>query len=298
MIKELLDRILKFYKNDGKVKKMTYYEKSSVELNCDNQTETEPKGIAIFDGFVIYDTRLVGYHGKKESITIPSFVRSIAAQAFAENKIIKEVIIPENVTLIGGLAFANCSNLLHIKVKNRNTIIGEGAFDRTAWYNNQNDGLVYYENNLYSVKGKCKSNVEIEKGTTSISPFAFYNRKELKSITIPESIQVINTGTFMDCTSLKEITFIGKELKYICDMAFQNCEKIEKVYLPRSVKHIGKAFTGCNNLQNILIYDNVEFIDEEAFDKCNTTIHCLANSYVHKFAIQHNINFSIYEPKK
>lgn len=298
MIKELFNKLFMFRKNENKAEiKMTDL-KTSTDFNCDNKTDASHNGISVFDGFMIEGARLIDYYGNKESITIPSFVRSISAQAFAENKIIKEVIIPENVTLIGSLAFANCSNLLHIKVKNNNTIIGEGAFDRTAWYNNQNDGLVYYGNTLYSVKGKCKSNVEIEKGTTSISPFAFYNRKELKSITVPESIQVINTGAFMDCISLKEINFIGKELKYICDMAFQNCEKIDKVYLPKSVKHIGKAFNGCNNLENILIYDNVDFIDEEAFENCNTTIHCLANSYAHKFAIQHNINFSIYEPKK
>lgn len=276
---------------------MTNFEKKSTDFNYDNNIEMTLNGITIFDGFTIEDARLINYNGNKESITIPSFVRSIAAQAFMGNKTIKKVIIPENVILVGSLAFANCSNLSNIKIENKNIIIGEGAFDRTLWYNEQNDGLVYYENILYSVKGEYNSNIEIKNGTTSTSPFAFYNCKELKSVTVPESVQVINTGTFMDCTSLKEINLIGNELKYIYDMAFKNCEKIKKLYLPTSVRHIGKAFMGCCNLKNILIYDNVKFIDEGAFENCNITIYCLENSYAHNFAIQHNINFSIYEPK-
>ena len=302
-MRKIIQKIINFFKNDSKDSNLIEhgiinYENLLRENNISPPSDIKAKSITCFNGFLIHNLdRLTKYSGGEAKVTIPSFVTNISAQAFAGNKSIEEVIIPPSVTLIGSLAFANCSNLLHIEIQNRNAIIGEGAFDGTAWYNSQATGVVYYDSTLYSVKEKYSSIVKIKEGTTSISPFSFYFCKKLKSITVPESTHTINTGAFMDCSSLEEITFIGNGLKYIGDIAFKNCKRIKKVYLPKSLKHIGRAFSGCDELKDILIYDEIEFIDEHAFDNLDITIHCIENSYAHIFAKKNNIKFSIYQPK-
>lgn len=214
-------------------------------VNCDS-AKTE-----ILDGgFKVVDSKLLKYYGHEENVIIPSDVTDIAAQAFAKNTSIKEIIIPENVRMIGGLAFANCYNLLRIEIHNKNIIIGEGAFDRTAWYNQQADNVLYLDNILYSIKGRCPPEIFVKEGIT-----------------------------------------------YISEFAFSEFETLKKVYLPKSLKRIGNAFWGCKNLKQILIYENVEFIAEDAFKNCNLTIYGIKNSYAQSYAKKHNIPFVIYEPK-
>ena len=48
-------------------------------------------------------------------------------EAFAGNKYLETVIVPENVKSIGSLAFAGCKNLRKLKLTNPDTIIEAGA---------------------------------------------------------------------------------------------------------------------------------------------------------------------------
>ncbi len=51
--------------------------------------------------------------------------------------------------------------------------------------------------------------------------------------------------------------------------AFKNCEYIENVEIPNTVKTIGeRAFSGCVNLKEIILPSSVLFIENEAFSNC------------------------------
>ena len=57
----------------------------------------------------------------------------------------------------------------------------------------------------------------------------------------------------------------------VCDGACSNCEYLERVYMPGTLKHIGAhAFHGCEALDNVNIPDSVESIGEFAFGYCPT----------------------------
>ena len=112
------------------------------------------------------------------------------------------VVIPESatyngksypVTSIGELAFADCSGLTSVTIPNSVTSIGYGAFEGTAWYNSQPDGLVYAGKVAYKYKGTMPANtgIVLEEGTLGIAGSAFRYCSGLTSVTIPNSVTSI-----------------------------------------------------------------------------------------------------------
>ena len=124
-------------------------------------------------------------------------------------------------------------------------------------------------------------------------------------MTIPASVEVVSPGAFNSCYSLKSITVdsdnicfessdgilfdrgkkklihfpinsdiidykIPDTVKEICCFAFENCKKLESVYIPDSVCSIGnQAFYGCNKLGKIDYYgEGVSEIGIQAFEGC------------------------------
>ena len=96
-----------------------------------------------------------------------------------------DLTIPESVTFggisypvtsIGDEAFCDCSGLTSVTIGNSVTEIGRRAFDETAWYNNQPDGLVYAGLVAYKYKGTMPSGTSIvlKEGMKGIVGEEFY----------------------------------------------------------------------------------------------------------------------------
>lgn len=142
-------------------------------------------------------------------ITIPNSVTSIGYHAFGNCTNLTSITIPNSVTNIGACAFVSCSNLSTIDIPVSVPIIGGGAFDYTAWHDNQSDGLIYIGGAAYEYKGECPETIIIKDGTLSISTGAFSSSTNLKSITIPASVTVIGNCAFSRCFSLNNIFYKG-----------------------------------------------------------------------------------------
>ena len=101
----------------------------------------------------------------------------------------------------------------------------------------------------------------------SIGARAFEN-SGLTSITIPASVVDIGESTFKGCTDMTEVLFNpGSILSSIGPEAFCGCNNalFDEIDIP-SVKHIGRsAFADCSNLKEVKLSDNLESIDNYAF---------------------------------
>lgn len=99
---------------------------------------------------------------------------------------------------------------------------------------------------------------------------------ELTSITIPNSIAMIDHATFSECRSLVEIT-IPNSVTCINDYAFDNCLNLTKVTLSNSLYTIGVcAFRSCHSLTEVTIPNSVEGIGVYAFFGCESlrSVYC------------------------
>ena len=198
-----------------------------------------------------------------------------------QNEYIGNVVIPAsvnyegvmyNVTSIGPSAFCECSILTSITIPNSVNSIGYSAFDGTAWYDSQADGLVYAGKVAYGYKGTMPENTQIvlNEGTLGIADYAFAYCNNLTSITIPNSILSIGEYAFYGCKSLTSIT-LPNSLKTISKYVFCNCTGIISVSIPNSVTSIGeRSFQGCSDLASITIPNSVTVIEECAFASCSS----------------------------
>ena len=180
-------------------------------------------------------------------VSIEEGVTSIGDYAFIDCNNLTSVDIPNSVTRIGNAAFSGCSGLKSIEIPNSVTNIGHLAFSGTAWYNKQQNGLIYAGRVAYEYKGKMpeKTSIVLKDNTTGIACNAFYNCTGLTSVEIPNNVTNIGEEAFYGCTGLSSVT-IGNSVTSIGQLAFADCSGLTSVTIPNSVTSIGlSAFNGC-----------------------------------------------------
>lgn len=98
----------------------------------------------------------------------------------------------------------------------------------------------------------------------------FSGNKNIKSVTIPESVEWIEESTFAACSNLESVQ-IGENVKSIGQYAFGNCTALKEITLPQSVEYIGlRAFWNCTALTNVTVKGNVTELGEYAFESCSS----------------------------
>lgn len=188
----------------------------------------------------VTDYLLSGFR-KAKSIRLPASITSIGTMALSSCQELTSIDIPQGVTSIGDYAFLGCDNL---------------------------------------------SSVNIPETVTQIGMCAFMSCIHLAKIKLPEGVTKLSFGLFMGCSDLKDITYSSK-LDSIEGHVFHGCTSLEKIIIPKSVKYLGTSAwigctnlktleyhsekiwvtynTGCPNVSNIIIGDEVQEIEMWAF---------------------------------
>ena len=215
-----------------------------------------------------------------KQVIIKDGVTSIGGSAFEDCTGLTSITIPDSVTSIGGWAFEYCTGLTSIMIPDSVTSIGYDAFYNTAWYNNQPNGLVYAGKVVYEYKGEMPENtsIQLKNGTVSISDFAFGYCSGLTSITIPDSVKSIGEDAFWGCTSLTSTT-IPDSVKSIGETAFWGCTGLTSITIPDSVTSIGeRSFYDCKYLKNVYYSGTKEEWNKIIIESGND---CLQNAKIH-----------------
>ena len=85
-----------------------------------------------------------------------------------------------------------------------------------------------------------------------------------RKVVVPNGIEEIHSHALNNCDM--EECFLPEGLKYIGYEAFSDNDKLLKLEIPSSVEHIrGDIIDGCNNLVDIIIYDNISTISKTMF---------------------------------
>lgn len=102
---------------------------------------------------------------------------------------------------------------------------------------------------------------------------ALYNCTKLKSVVLPEKLLSIqgtwnwDDGVFAHCSSLTDVKF--KACNYIGGYAFYSCNALNHITLPSDLKAIDQyAFASCYNLHSVDFPPLLERIGSYAFENC------------------------------
>lgn len=204
-------------------------------------------------------------------ITYP--VTAIAKESFKDNKELRSVTIPSNVTTIGDSAFENCSLLSRVNTVEGLVTIGNKAFSgcRELLEFNCPTTLKSIGNSAFLGCVALKK-VSFNSGLLQIGSKAFKGCKALTAITLPKSILKLGASAFANCTSLKKVTFKGGKNSSLVTMGsgvFSGCKALTKILIPSKVAVIPKnAFKGCVKLKSVTGMKKVGEIGASAFEGC------------------------------
>lgn len=146
-------------------------------------------------------------------------VRGIKDKALMGNKNLLSVELKDGITNIGTIAFYDCTNIANIIAPTTLTEIASDSFDR-----NGSEIIPYFS----------------QAGAYYLGNILYYI-KDINSI--------LDNGTFE----------VKSGTTQIMTMVFYNCENIDELILPASLKQIqSHAFYGCNNIKKVVFKGSFE----------------------------------------
>lgn len=106
------------------------------------------------------------------------------------------------------------------------------------------------------------------KPVTVIDWYAFENHKNLRTVTIPETVTHISRFAFVHCTALETVN-MPSSLYAIEQSAFLDCPKLQGIAFPDSLRVIEeRAFSGCDSLTEAAIPADCQIVGDYAFFDC------------------------------
>lgn len=110
--------------------------------------------------------------------------------------------------------------------------------------------------------------VVVNRGVTHIGTKAFYNFRNLTSVSLPDTVKTIGSSAFEQCRSLTSV-HLPEGLTTIGKRAFYYCRYLEDLTLPSTVRTIGQeAFMYCMSLGALTIPRGVTTIESKTFGYC------------------------------
>lgn len=202
-------------------------------------------------------------------IILPQSVTCICGDAFVYCENLKEVSIPESVCEMGDDPFAGC---LYISIENHSPhfILENGVlFDSTKKF------LIHY------TASNAATEYRIPETVTWIGKHSFYKCENLRIVTITKNVKFMGNNAFSDCRNIhlknessyfhyidgvlydRNITAcmhysmgsgvktvkLAETVRTIGRNCFWNCDMIDKIIIPASVRQIGyNPFANCKNV--------------------------------------------------
>lgn len=200
--------------------------------------------------------------------------KSIGGRAFANCSSLKEICLKQ-VEYIGNTALYGCSGLQWngdaAPSPGALRRIGEQAFEGTALIKENAGDPVVFGNIVISAAG-CSGEIVLPEGITGIAPFAFSGNRDITKVILPESLTWVGKGAFWACRGLKEISFPDRPCE-IGARAFEKCISLAKINV-RASSLGASAFAYCASLTRAVL-SGASILSRRLFEGCAALVACV-----------------------
>lgn len=122
-------------------------------------------------------------------------------------------------------------------------------------------------------ESKELTSITIPHRVVKIGNFAFKRCRSLESVVLPDSVLSIGFNAFGGCHTLSTFR-IPNKLISIEGYAFYACYMLKSFSIPDTVRYIGaRAFSMCHSIESIVIPDRVRRINHGTFELCRNLKH-------------------------
>ena len=177
--------------------------------------------------------------------------------AFWQCSSLSSITLPSNLTAIGAQAFQGCISLASLEIPNTVSSIGEYAFMKCSSLTTVN--IPFYVNKLEDgLFDSCYSlrYVDIPIYLMTIGNRVFANCESMHTVIIPACVITIGDSAFANCNSLQKIAFPNSVVSLGAYVCF-NCANLETVHIGHSVSSIlYAAFFRCPKLSRVFCSPN------------------------------------------
>lgn len=191
---------------------------------------------------------VTGYKGKSGGVYIPATIQGLPVQKvyWSSDNEVTALVIPDGCTDFSLRWHNTSSSIKYISLPDSVTEYG---------------GIGYSSVTEFEVPAGVKEVRKMPKTLEKISfrgtpeeivGEAFGGNTKIKTITLPDSIRVINRRAFYECTALESINFPAS-LEKIDSFAFGDCENLKEIIIPDSLTSLKfnaeyPVFSGCSSL--------------------------------------------------
>ena len=192
--------------------------------------------------------------------------KNLDIYAFRDNSNLSKVIIGKNVSNMNEAIFQQCSKLNDFTIQSdnvniNNMNIGNGTSSLKEIKVNEGNSKYSVEDGVLLSKdgakiycyptGKEGDSYTISKNITEIGTFSFDHNKYLKTINIPDNVNLIGIRAFDSCANLTEVYLNAKKVDA---WGFRYNYKLEKVTIGENVSQlVGGTFDYCNKLKDFTL---------------------------------------------
>ena len=156
------------------------------------------------------------------------------------------VTFPSGLRSIGAQAFSNCTSLKNVTYTGYE---GEGnALPETLTTIKKQ---AFYKSGIEQITLPA-SLVFISSSNHTIGESAFAESKQLREVTMLGAA-LVGQKIFQNCTSLETVVLSG-ELDKIPNYTFDGCKALKNITLPSTLTSIGiEAFKGCTSIESVVL---------------------------------------------
>ena len=230
------------------------------KMNLNKYSAWTTKDITIQSiGFSDNITSIDSYAFEEQALTevvIPASVKKFGNRAFANNQsLLRFEYNGEGYCEIGDMILYNCKNLRYFKGATKmlayndalDTVIVTYGYALTNFYERTYiDNTLAYDTRLsgkYDERPKKIKTFFFPSQIEVIGDYLLCNAVDLGGIVIPNKTKTIGKASFLNCTSLDSLIFMGDGIENIGDSAFCNCSQVAKISLQDTLPPIIEAHT-------------------------------------------------------